>query len=64
MTETERWFGYTTNREGHGKRVFADVPKGEHALEYISPLVPKGYRLQAFGPAEPERMSNRLEEES
>lgn len=55
MPETEKWFGYTTNREGRVKRITVQVPKGEHALGYISPLVEKGYRLQGFGPVEPEQ---------
>jgi hypothetical protein len=54
MAETEKWFGYATRKDGAAKRVYADVPKGEKAYDYIAPLIPAGFRLQGYGPVDDE----------
>lgn len=54
MNGTEKWFGYATRKDGAVKRVYADVPNGERAYDYIIPLVPDGFRLQGYGPVNPE----------
>jgi hypothetical protein len=52
MTDTEKWFGYATRKDGAVARVEVEVPKGEAAYDHIAPLIPTGFRLQAYGPVE------------
>jgi hypothetical protein len=52
---TEKWFGYATRKDGAYKRIEVDVPEGESAYEHVAPLVPAGFRLQAYGPVDEAR---------